>query len=130
MASSGSALVATAKNDSNGLLTWAVSLFASAYLAWLGISLYYSTPIFLKMYASIGAELPLATRLLYSFRWFYPLLFLGAIAVVIAKQFNVREKWRNLAITFGVFAVMEALSNAMVHALYAPLLDLMEKLAK
>ncbi|MFI5104755.1 MAG: hypothetical protein ACHP79_07520, partial [Terriglobales bacterium] len=121
MAGTAGALATSADNRNSGSLTWAVSLFASGYFAWLGISLFRVTPIFLDLYASLSADLPLQTRLLISFRWLYPLLFVGAIAVVIAKQFYVRDKWRNLAITFGFVAIIEALSNAIVGALYAPI---------
>ncbi len=131
MAVTESALAASPDNHEPGVLSWALSLGASAYFAWEGFLLLFRVvPAFMDLYGSLNAELPLQTRLVFSFRWLCPLLFVGGIAVMIAKQFYVRDLWRNLAITFGLLAIMEALSNAIVRALYAPVFAFTEKLSK
>jgi hypothetical protein len=113
------------------LLTWAVTIAACAYFVWSGISLYYSVGIFANMFASMGVALHLSTMLvLGSYRLFLPLVFGGAVVMVIGKQFFVRDKWTSLAITLGVTVVLEFVSNVVVQALYSPLYDLVDKLSK
>lgn len=93
--------------------------------------LYLSTPKFIDMYSSIGVELPLATRIVIaSYRLGYPLWFGGATAVVIAKQFYVREKWPNLSITLMAVVMVDIISRAIVWALYRPIFDMTERLSK
>jgi hypothetical protein len=123
-------LAVSVKKDNTRLLTWAATIFATLYFAWLASSFYYSTSVFMNMYMSMGVDLPPQTRFLIAFRWFYPLLYLGAIGVVIAKQYSVRERWRNLAITLAVTVVMEAFNSAITTALYRPILEFTEKLGK
>ncbi|MGZ7057486.1 MAG: hypothetical protein ACXVK3_18340, partial [Candidatus Angelobacter sp.] len=74
------------------ILTWIVTILACAYICWIGISLYYSTPIFINMYTSMGVELSLSLRIFVAgYRWMYPILFGGIAALVITKQFFVRD---------------------------------------
>ena len=93
--------------------------------------LYLSMPIFINMFMSMGVELPLATRILIAtYRLGYPLWFGGATAVVIAKQFYVREKWPNLSITLTAVLVVDLISRGIIWALYRPLFEFMEKVNK
>jgi len=130
MPDTGTALAVSGQKDNARLITWATTVFASLYFAWLGGTLYYATPAFLELYKSIGVELPLQARFLISFRWSYPLLYLSAIGVVIAKQYYVWEKWRNLAVTLALTAMIEFFSNLILNALYRPIFDMGEKLGK
>jgi len=130
MPDTGTALAVSGQKDNTRLITWATTVFASLYFAWLGGTLYYATPAFLELYKSIGVELPLQARFLISFRWSYPLLYLSAIGVVIAKQYYVWEKWRNLAVTLALTAMIEFFSNLILNALYRPIFDMGEKLGK
>ena len=83
------------------------------------------------MYKSMGVDLPLATRIVFAvYRFAYPVLFLGATALVIAKQFYAREKWVSLGITLGVVLVVEIMIRGTLWALYHPLFDIAEKLNK
>lgn len=112
-------------------LTWTLSSIACAYCLWMGATLLFSTPIFINMYMSMGVSLSLSTRLIISFyRVLYPLLFGGAAALVIAKQYFVHEKWMNLSATLGTVLVANIVSNGITSALYRPMWDLMEKLNK
>ena len=110
-------------------LTWGLAILACAYIGWNGYALYVYTDAFSGMFSSMGVELPIPTRIVISsYRFFYPLLFGGALGVVIAKQFYVRQKWANLTTTLAAVVVVVVFSNEIVRALYRPLLDLMEKL--
>ena len=112
-------------------LTWIATVLACAYIVWIGTSLYLSTPIFINMFNSMGVELRLSTRIVTGFyRLSYPLLFGGALAVVIAKQFFVRQKWASLTITLAAVVVVDVVSSAIVRALYQPVFDFMEKVNK
>jgi hypothetical protein len=64
-----------------------------------------------------------------AYRWIYPILFGGAAALVIAKQFFVR-KWVSLATTLAVTVAVDLISRGIVQTLYSPLLDVMEKINK
>ncbi len=113
------------------VFTWIATVLACAYILWSGTMLYLSTPKFIDMYSSMGVELPLATRIVIAtYRFGYPLWFGGATALVIAKQFYVRQKWPNLSITLVAVVMVDIISRGMVWALYRPLFDLTEKLNK
>jgi len=119
------------RNDRQAVLTWAATIAACAYFAWMGASLSYSTSMFMKMFESMGVDLALSTKIVIgSFHWLYPILFGGASALVIAKQFFVRDKWPNLGVTLAVVVGVDIASRVIVSALYAPLFDLIEKLNK
>jgi type II secretory pathway component PulF len=93
--------------------------------------LYLSTPRFIDLYSSLGVELPLATRIVIAtYRFGYPLWFGGATALVIAKQFYVRQKWPNLSISLMAVVMVDIAGRTAVWALYRPLFDLTEKLNK
>ena len=113
------------------VFTWIATILASAYILFSGAMLYVSTPKFIDMYSSMGVDLPLTARIVFAvYRFAYPLLFGGATALIIAKQFYVRAKWVNLAITLGSALVVDIICRGTIWALYRPLLDLIEKLNK
>jgi hypothetical protein len=64
------------------------------------------------------------------YRFGYALWFGGATAMVIAKQFYVREKWPNLSISLMAVVMADIISRTIVWALYRPLFDMAEKLNK
>ena len=118
-------------NRSKTAITWLATILACGYFLWIGWSLYYSISAFANMYNSMGVELPFVTRFVVAgYRWLFPVFFLGATGVVIAKQFFVRDKWINLSITFITALAVDLVGSGIVRALYRPMLDLMEKLSK
>jgi hypothetical protein len=104
------------------VLTWTVTVLACAYIGWIGISLYYSTSIFINMYTSMGV--------IGFYRVMYPVLFGGIAALVIAKQFFVRDKWFSVSLTLAAALAVGLIAYSIVRTLYQPLFDLMEKLNK
>jgi hypothetical protein len=54
----------------------------------------------------------------------------GATALVIAKQFYVREKWPSMSISLMAVFMVNIISRTAVWALYRPLFNLTEKLSK
>ena len=111
--------------------TWTITLLACVYFAYSGFSLYYSTGIFINMFNSMGVDLHLSTKIVIaSYHFLYPVLFGGAAALVITKQFFVQQKWINLSITLATAFLVGLISNEIVRALYRPIFDLQEKLSK
>lgn len=122
-----------AESDSRGakVYTWLLSLFACAYCLWVGVSLYIFTGIFINMYASMGVDLPLSTKIVISsYRLLDPPIFGGVAVLIIVKQFLVRDKWANLATTLGATLIAVVAANWVIHTLYAPVLAMIEKLNK
>lgn len=79
----------------------------------------------------MGVDLPVSTAVVIAtYRWLYPLLFLGTTALLVGKQFYVREKWPSMTLTLVTVVVIDVVANGIVSALYRPLLDLIEKLSK
>ena len=122
----------SAGNDrSGGVFTWTATILACAYIVWMGTMLYISTPKFMDLYSSLTVELPLSTRIVSAtYRFGYPLFFGGTTALLIAKQFYVREKWPSLSITLAAVVMAEIIGNGIVRALYHPLFDMAEKVSK
>jgi type II secretory pathway component PulF len=119
------------KAGRGSIFTWTATVLACAYIVWTGTMLYISTPKFIDMYSSMGVELPLPTRIVFAvYRFAYPLLFLGVTALLIAKQFYVREKWISLGTTLGAALVVEIISRGTIWALYRPMFAMAEKLNK
>ena len=114
---------------SQAILTWLLTILAGVYIAWTGVNLYRSAAAFGAMFASMGVQLPAVTGFVVSnYQWFCPALFGGAVALVIAKQFFIRDKWQNLAVTLAASIFVAIIGGAMAQALYRPLFDMIEKL--
>lgn len=112
-------------------LSWVVSLIACGYCLWMGAALFFSTRTLINMYSSMGVDLSLSTKIVIAFyRVLNPIVFGGAAALVIVKQYFVREKWVNISATLGTVLVANIVSNGIATALYRPLLDLMKTLNK
>ena len=122
----------SAANERHGdVLTWLATILACTYIVWAGTALYFSTPIFINMYTSMGVDLHLSTKILIGFyRLMYPTLFGGIAALVITKQFFVRDKWISVSFTLAATVAVSLISEGIVRALYRPLFDMVEKLNK
>jgi hypothetical protein len=119
------------RDSSQDILNWFVTILACAYIAWIGITLFQSTTAFAAMFASMGVQLSAATIfVMHNYFWYCPVLFGGAVALLIAKQFFIRDKWKNLALTFAAVVLIDFVANGIVQALYRPLFEIMEKLNK
>ena len=90
-----------------------------------------ATRIFGNLLRDLGMELPLATRfLIATYSWLYPLLFVGAAVLVIAKEFVIRDMGRRWAATVIIFLVVISSAGLVQYVLNLPLLDLVQKLGK
>jgi hypothetical protein len=110
-------------------VSWLFALVCCLYylLAYLGLAS--ATPIFAKMFEGLEVALPLPTRLLMaSYSWLFPVFFVGAVILTIAKQFVPLEKRPLRLANLFLIVVGVAFAPLVVFTLYLPLLDLIWKL--
>jgi hypothetical protein len=114
---------------SQNVLTWFLTILACTYIAWTGVNLYRSAAAFGAMFVSMNLQLPTPTGFVVNnYQWFCPGLFGGALALVVAKQFFIRNKWQNITVTCAATIFVMIVGSAMVQALYRPVFDMIEKL--
>jgi len=110
---------------------WGTSVFVSLCCIFICIALVQFTRNFMELFKGIGVELPLATRLLIAtYSWLFPLLFVGAAVLVIAKEFVLHKMRHRLATTAVVFLAAISSVGLVQYVLYLPLLDLVKKLSQ
>jgi len=97
--------------------------FLVAYRCFLGV-----IPMFAKLFEGLGVEVPLPTRfLIATFWWLLPAIFLGAAALIIARQFVRLDGLRLRFTNFVLIFVGGVLVPLIVLDLYLPFLDLIWK---
>jgi hypothetical protein len=83
---------------------WGATLFVSRCCIFTCVALVQFTGAFRELFRGMGVEIPLTTRfLIATYPWLYPLLYIGAAVLVIAKEFVLRDMRRRLATTGSVF---------------------------
>jgi len=88
-----------------------------------------ATPVFAKLHEGLGIVIPLPTRVLMAtYRWAYPVLSLGAVALTIVKQFEPLERWRLRAANLTLIFVGVVFPPFVVLTWYLPLWILIWKL--
>jgi hypothetical protein len=99
------------------------------YFLWLAVGFTRTIPIFTTLYAGLGVELPLPTRILLSSHfWFLPIVFIVAAMLTVAKKLAEFNK-RQLRVVNIVLIVFGAVFPALVvWFLYLPLFVLIGKL--
>jgi NADH:ubiquinone oxidoreductase subunit K len=66
--------------------------------------------------------------LLATYAWLFPVFFVGAAILVIAKEFVMRDVRGRLAATLVIFVTAASSVGLAVLVLYLPLLELLRKL--
>ncbi len=113
----------------NARVPWpyAVACCLYYFLAYRGLAS--ATPIFAKLFEGLGMALPLPTRLLMaSYSWLFPVLFVGAAILTIAKQFMQLSKLRLRVANLFLIVVGVAFAPLVVLVLYLPLFILIHRL--
>jgi type II secretory pathway component PulF len=111
-------------------LGWAASMLVSLDSLFACLVLVRSMGIFSTLFQGLGVELPGATRfLLATYVWLFPVFFVGAAVLVIAKEFVMRDVRGRLAATLLIFVTAASFVGMVVFVLYLPLLELVRKLA-
>jgi hypothetical protein len=112
------------------VLAWFATGFTCLYFAWSYYRLLKATESFAKLFVDLGVELPASTRFVIgSHSFLYLFLFVGAGALVIAKEMFVHNKRYSLLITL-VVAVLVSSANILIgNILKLPFQDLVRKLS-
>jgi len=111
------------------LVAWMTTGIAGLYCGWMGVYHWRSTGSFGAMFHGLGGELPAATRVLIDYRsWIYPGVFGGLVAILVAKEFVVRDKRLSTMLTFLVTIAAQFLAQWMVTVYYLPLFELINRL--
>ncbi|MGE5322187.1 MAG: hypothetical protein ACM3SW_04970 [Actinomycetota bacterium] len=119
------------QNTGPGIVSWIATIAACCYFAWIGFSLYRLTAASVNLFANNAVELRQGTLFLVAnYRWYYPMLFGCAAALVLAKQLFVPSKWPNIALTVTIAFVVALAGNQILSSLYQPVFDLLEKINK
>ena len=109
--------------------SWTSSILVSAVLAVGGSFAYYITRTFAALFDSMSLNLPWATSIIVlNYRWLYPGMVVGAVLVLIGKQFFVRSEGRRMAVTICVAALVVVFWWSFILALYAQLNHLADQL--
>jgi type II secretory pathway component PulF len=112
-------------------LAWVATLLVSVGCLSACILLLRFTGIFTELFKGLGVELPQATRfLIATYSWLYPLVFVGAAALVIAKEFVLSDVRRRLGSTLIIFVAAASAVGLVQYALNLPLLELVKKLSQ
>ena len=110
---------------------WGASIFVSLCCICTCVVLVQSTGIFRELFKGLGVEIPLLARfLIATYSWLYPLLFIGAAVLVIAKEFVLHDMRYRLATTAVVFLAAVSSVGLVQYVLYLPMLDLVKKLSQ
>jgi type II secretory pathway component PulF len=114
----------------NSLGSWAFTVIICFYcfFAWRGFERV--IPIFDKLFAGMGVQLPFLTRiLLANYSWLLLVLYGGAAILTIARQF-LQLSQVQLRIANAILIFMGAVFPPLViFAMYLPLFELIHKLA-
>ena len=79
----------------------------------------------------MGVQLPASTRFVIANEsWFYAVLFIGAAALILAKEFLIRDKRLSLGVTLMLSLLMIFAADWIRGTFLQPLLDLAEKLSR
>ena len=110
-------------NDSKTLqiIAWISTFLACLFLMGLYFLASFVIEKFANMFAGMGVELPLPTRLVISTRWLLHVPFVVAGILVLGKELVIRDKKRSLVTTLIVAAGMLLTVGFMCLALYLPL---------
>ncbi len=111
------------------VLAWFASGFLCLYFAWSYVELLRYTKVFMSLFANLGVELPAPTRfIIAAHSLLYPLLFVGAGVLVIAKEFFIPDKRLSLILSLVVALLILLTVDSIKSVFILPLLDLAQKL--
>ena len=112
-------------------IMWLFALVCCLYYLVAYFELAGAAPIFAKLFKELGVELPLLTRLLMAnYSWLFPVLFVGAVILTIAKEFLTVKRLPLRVVNLFLGVVGIGFVPLALLALYMPLFDLIRKLSK
>lgn len=114
----------------HGALSWTVTTLTVGYLIWIGVTLTERVASFAGLFTSLGAELPVPTRLAIGAS--QPLIVWSLVAVativLLANQMRTTRPHVQLAVSVTVFMVTAVLASLITEAMFAPLLQLIRQI--
>jgi hypothetical protein len=109
-------------------IPWYVAVIGCVYYAWLWLSLHVAIPIFAQLFMGLGIDLPLPTRILFlTYAWLFPVLFLGALILTLARHFAVLNDSQRPIANWCLLFIGAIFPALVVLALYWPLFVLTYK---
>ena len=114
----------------NRTLSWLATAVAGGYMLWCCFSLSRRIPVFANMFASLGAELPLPTRMALAMGRPAVLWIVAAVVVVllVAKELAMQSVSARIAVSVVVFMVTALVMSLISEALMLPMLELMRQI--
>jgi hypothetical protein len=118
-----------ANKPPNSRIPWPFALACCLYYLFVYRGLATAIPVFVKLFDGLGVVLPLPTRLLMAtYSWLFPVLFLGAVILTIAKQIVILETIRLRIANLFLILVGVVFVPLVLLVMYSPLFVLMWKL--
>lgn len=115
---------------SEGALSWIVTGLTATYVVWTGFTLARRVSTFATLFASLGAELPLATRLAIAAN--RPPVVWSVVAILLlvlfTNQLRAARPHLRLAISVIVFMVTAIFSSLVAEAMFVPMFHLIRQI--
>jgi hypothetical protein len=108
-------------------LSWVAALLCAHYIGWGCYQVRWQVPFLAQLYAGLGAELPLCTRLVIAISNRIFLVGLILILLVVGKELLIRDIMIRLEITFILFLSAAWLFDFSVTAMLGPALRLLAR---
>ena len=118
-----------AASPKSSRIPWLIVVVGCLYFLWLAVVFTRTIPIFTKLYAGLGVELPLPTRILLSPHfWFLPIVFTVAAMLTVAKKLVEFSRRQLRVVNVALIVIGAVLPALLVWFLYLPLFALIGKL--
>lgn len=111
------------------VLSWLVTLFAGWYVAWTGYCLSRNLPVFRQLFSSLGADLPLPTRLVIAVcipAVLWPLV-VAVVAFLVVKEFKLERVRTRVIMSTIIFMATASAAAVITEAIFQPMFQLIKK---
>ena len=117
-----------AASPNRSRIPWFMVAVGCLYFLWLAVGFSITIPIFTKLFAGLGVELPLPTRILLSHFYFLPIVFTVASILTVATKLAEFTRPQVRVINLILIVIGAVLPALLVLLLYLPLFMLIGKL--
>jgi hypothetical protein len=120
-----------AASPNGSRIPWFMVVVGCFYFVWLAVAFNRAILPFAKLYAGLGVELPLPTRFLLSFHfWFAPIVSVVAAMLTVAKKLVEFSRRQLRVVNIAIVVIGAVLPGLFVLFLYLPLFVLIGKLER
>ncbi|HEX2060214.1 MAG TPA: hypothetical protein VHK90_05700 [Thermoanaerobaculia bacterium] len=109
--------------------SWLVTALTGAYVLWSSFMLTRRLPAFAETFRALGAELPMATRIVLAAgkpAVLWPVA-IAVVALLIVKELRVERTETRIALSAIVFMITALIMAVATEAVFAPMLRLIEQ---